>query len=384
MKEKSISSSTIGQFLSLVRASLWQTNVDSTPFKDAAIDWDEIGKLSMQQTVGGLVINAALSLPEDLLPPKEWLHKGYSFMERNRRTHLFLDKCVAEVCSKLKENGITTVLLKGQAYARAYSNPDLRQCGDIDLFVGEKNYFRAYKASLKLGWKREGDFRKDAKHYNCSYKGVDIELHKIAGLLPSHRPNLHFQEWSRIQLNEESDSMIIGKETIKVPSPIFNVVFVFMHMYLHFLNGGIGLRHVCDWTRLLHIHHKDIGVDELEQRLSDFGLLRAWRIFTNIPVQYLGLPEKECPLYSRHHSKEADKILSFILKEGNFGRALPKQSKRPKGYFSGKIYSLQKTTQRRWSKVWIDPTSILINYCAYIYRGTRKVMSDILKNDRNL
>ncbi len=368
------------QLASLVKYSLWNIPIDRRLYIDFPVDWDAIGRMAMEQTVGILVTEAALSLPEDLLPPKEWIRNAYSINERNRRTHKLLDWSVAEVVSKLKAEGIETVLLKGQAYARAYPSPSLRQCGDIDIYVGNENYYSAYKVVNGLGWDDEEKFMPEAKHYGCNLNGVRIELHRIAGILPTQKANRKFQEWSQQQLFLKNSIIEIGGEKISIPSPIFTVIFVFMHMYLHFLNGGIGLRQICDWTMLLHAHHKEIDTEELEKLLKDFRLLRGWKLFSPIAVNYVGLSEEECPLYSNNYPKQSFKILSFILKEGNFGRASQDKSKRPDGYLAGKIYSFCRNSSRMKSKVTIDPHTILLSYSSYIFRGLKRVLEDLLRS----
>ncbi|MDE6511990.1 MAG: nucleotidyltransferase family protein, partial [Muribaculaceae bacterium] len=320
------------QLLVLVRASLWQLPADETWFSKDVVDWQKLGQLALQQTVGILAFEAALSLPQYLRPPKEWIQKAFSFIEANRRTHMIIDVCVAESISKLRNAGIEAVLLKGQAYARAYPRPDMRQCGDIDLYVGEASYRLAYEAVKRFGWKREERFLPKAKHYGCWLRGIRIELHRITGQLPWHSADRKFQQWSRTQLNESPEYLVIGGEKVKVPTPVFDVVFVFMHLYHHFLNGGIGLRHVCDWTMLMHAHAKDINTSELVQKLKEYRLLNGWKSFAPIAVDHLGLPEAECPFYSIKYRRKSERILAMIMKEGNFGRANRTHTPRPESY----------------------------------------------------
>ncbi len=377
MKECFASEISVRQLLSLVRASLWQTPVDCRLFVDRPVDWEEIGRLSVQQTVGALALNAALTLPKEVAPPKDWILKACSFLERNRRTHQLLDKGVAEASARFAEAGIPSVLLKGQAYARAYPDPTLRQCGDIDLYIGEENYRQAYMVTKELGWESDERFASDAKHYGCINKGgVRIELHRIAGQLPSRSADRRFQEWSRKQL-QPCRSGIIGGEPIDVPAPAFDVIFVFMHLYLHFINGGIGLRHLCDWVMLLHAHCKEIDVKHLEQLLEEFHLLRGWRFFTPIAVGYLGLPENECPLYSPECARAADRIMSFIIREGNFGRARQRRAVRPRGYLARKAYSFRLLTSRLYSKFWLDPNAVMKYYGSFVMAGSKKVIKDM-------
>lgn len=167
VKPTSTYSPTVSRLLSLVRASLWQVPADTAPFTGAPADWNDIGALARLQTVAPLAVEGAMTLPPHLQPPKEWLLKGLSLVERNKRTHLLLDSCVAETFTRLAEAGITPVLLKGLAYARAYPKPTLRQCGDIDIYVGEDSYHRAYEASRRYGWESPYKFLPGEKHYAC-------------------------------------------------------------------------------------------------------------------------------------------------------------------------------------------------------------------------
>lgn len=377
MKEVPVFSPAVKQLLSLVRASLWQTPVECLPFNARHIDWDEIGKLSVQQTVGALAFNAAMRLPQELLPPKGWIRKAYSFIVCNKQTQMLLDSCVADASARLTATGIRPILLKGQAYARVYPEPGLRQCGDIDLYVGEEQYFPAYQATKNFGWKSEERFIPYGKHYGCFNKEVRIELHRIAATLPSRSANRRFQEWSRQLLQQGHDTILIGEQQIEVPPPVFNLIYVFLHMYMHFLNGGIGLRHVCDWTMLLHAHYKAYDMAELEKLLKEFHLLNGWRFFTPIAVRYLGLPEQECPLYSPECINKADRILTLIMKEGNFGRARKKKTERPKNYLAGKVYSLLQVTSRSYSRVLLDPAMTLRYYINFVRIGSKAVIMDL-------
>ncbi len=377
IKDGFVASSTVSQMLALVRTSLWQTFERGLLSDALPLDWNEIGKLAMQQTVGPLVFDAAMRLPKEQLPPKEWIFKAYSIIYRNRQTHSLLDSVVAESCAKLSAEGIRAILLKGQAYAQVYPDPTLRQCGDIDLYVGEKNFRDAYMVANNCGWESEEKFLPNAKHYGCIDQGVRIELHRIAGELRPKASNLKFQHFSHEQL-QFARTVEIGGEKIYVPTPTFDVVFVFMHLYLHFLGSGIGLRHVCDWTMLLHSRYREIDVNRLEKLLKDFNLYRGWCSFTPIAVTLLGLPENECPFYSQRYERRASRILNFIIKEGNFGRSKRKQRKKPERYLARKMQALKSLTSQYMGKLIIDPEIVLRTYIRSLRMGSKGIIYDLL------
>lgn len=369
------------QMLALARSSLWQKPVDEALFAGTSVDWQNIAKLALQQTIGSLVCEGALSLPPYLHPSKEWKQRALAFMESNRRTHILVDSCAAEAVGRLKGEGIEAIMLKGQAYSRAYPRPDMRQCGDIDLYVGENNYYPAYEAAKRFGWKCEEKFIPGAKHYGCRINGVRIELHRMAGKLSLNSSDRKFQQWSNKQLSFSEMTIPIGSEDIPVPIPMFDIVFVFLHLYHHFLSGGIGLRHVCDWTMLMHAHSKEINLSELKEILKEFRLMRAWKYFAPIAVDYLGLPKSECPLYSEHYIRQSKRVLLTILKDGNFGRGRMSVAKYPEGYLAWKLYSFRRTSLSQMKKLWIDPNTISRAYGSYVIKGITRIIKDIIKRD---
>ncbi len=368
---------TVDRLMALLRAVLWQAPADGRLFAGTRVDWDAIGRLAAQQTVGALALDAALKLPPELLPPREWRLKALALMERNRMTAVLLDRRVGQVVGLLRARGIRPVLLKGQAYARAYPDAGLRQCGDIDMWVGEEHYRAAYEAAGYAGWERDEPFVPRGKHAGCRVGGVSVELHRVAGELPGAAANRRFRAWSREQL-QSGRTLDIGGARVEVPSAMFDVVFVFMHMYLHFLNGGIGLRQVCDWAMLLHRHTAAIDRAVLERLLREFGLLEGWRMFAPIAVERLGLPEGECPLYSPHYAAKAERVLEFIVREGNFGHLGRRRTARPAGFLAGKLHSFRFVTGRLADKLAVDPAGVMRFYAGYVASGIRRVVDEMM------
>lgn len=64
-----------------------------------------------------------------------------------------------------------------------------------------------------------------------------------------------------------------------------------------------------------------MGVKLLKRRLTKMGLMREWKAFAALSVDYLGIPVEALPLYAsdRKWSRKASRILSFVLETGNIG-----------------------------------------------------------------
>lgn len=376
MEEKPITA----HLLSLLRAALWQTPADADCFSRGPVNWNDICDLSLKHTVRLLAFQGTLSLEEPLRPPMEWLRTTLAFSVRNLLIHRQLNTCLTEAVCRLKEAGITPVLLKGQAYAQHYPRPEWRQCGDIDLYIGEMDYPRAVAIARECGWQSRPNENNQpgGKHYSCYLHGVRIELHRVAAILDLPAPNRRFQRWSHDQLSLTTRKMYIGEIEVSLPPPLFDVVFVFQHLYHHFLNGGVGLRQLCDWVLLLHAHSSSIDYRELETLLSRFGLLRGWKMFGCIAVDWLGLPAQEFPFYSSRYGSRSEKILGIILREGNFGHYAPGKTERPDGYWRGKLHSYARHQKRFSSLFPIAPREVAWAYGQFIQKAVQRICREKL------
>ena len=77
---------------------------------------------------------------------------------------------------------------------------------------------------------------------------------------------------------------------VPLPSPDNDVIIVFTHFLQHFFVGGVGLRQICDWCRLLWTYRSEIDAAKLEGRLREMGIVSEWKAFGAFAVEYLGLP----------------------------------------------------------------------------------------------
>ena len=152
-------------------------------------------------------------------------------------------------------------------------------------------------------------------------------------------------------------SWMNGKTQVFLPAANEDVVYVFAHILQHFYKGGIGLRQICDWCRLLWTYRESLNHGLLEQRIKRGGLMSEWKTFGAFAVELLGMPVEAMPLLDVRCKKEdgrceidanlrkkADKICKFILEVGNFGH------NRDNSYFQKHSYFVQKCISA-WRRV---------------------------------
>lgn len=363
------------QFLELLRAGLWGTAADPEQFKDGA-DWKGIIDLAREQTVLILVADGYATLPPQYQPSKTIQFNVEAFRVRMAQMHALLNKEIKTLSHLMDTNGIRSVLLKGQGLARNYPKPLSRACGDIDLYVGEDQFDKAKQLLEDLGV-THGEESESEKHYHCNRGNIVIELHRFTELLRLPWENRRYQEWTRRHLIEtaEFDVWNMDDHAVNLPPVQFNVLYVFYHFYNHFQTSGIALRQICDWAMFLHTHAGQYDKEVLKNDLKAFGLRSPWKVFAQMVVDYLGLPADEMPLYTPSGIR-AGKALDMVLTYGNFGRTqIAARGPRPKGYYSGKLYSFFHTLGNNLRLFPIFPVKTIINFTAFTIHGTIVAMN---------
>lgn len=357
----------------LIRSALWGDSFDADLIKTDD-DVKRVVNQARKQTVLGLASYALVNNAEAIGIGRDTLRMLHGLQLSIAQLHLTLNAVLVEVVKLFEQNGIDTVLLKGQGVAANYPSPTLRQCGDIDLYVGKENYLKAC-ALLKRISSDSSQNQENEVHWHTEYKGVMVEIHRIIGRLASPARDKRFERWSVEQLtSDKSMAVTIDGYDINIPPVNFNAIYIFNHIWHHFMIGGIGLRQLCDWALFLHTYRDKIDSDELERRLKSFGLLNPWRILASIVVKYLGLPADECPLYEHEMDIKADQVIAIIIRDGNFGNYTPHKSERPQGYVAGKLHNVKLITGRCIMLLNIVPKNTLEQYIHYLYTGIKQVV----------
>ena len=312
-------------YVGLLRASLWGGVAPEAPSEPVAV----LQLADSQKTVP-LIGDAFARCGCD--PGGRAAHLLSSIMATTVYNRSMLEREIADICSMLDGHGIRAVLLKGQGLARWYPSADLRECGDIDLWVPEKDYARACELLLEFeqGLGEVSVSQKSEKHFRVQRRYVVVELHRRAEVLSSARRDAFY---SAVELEGLMSGVVMQDfcgVQVATPADTFNAFYVFLHAWNHFTGFGVGLRQVCDWALLLHARGRELQVGVLQGWLEELGLMRAWQVFGALAVDCLGMPAGEMPFYSARYARRGRRLLRLILREGNFGKERSVRKNRPR------------------------------------------------------
>lgn len=305
-------------FFPLLKAGLWEKGVQLLPF--SRIDFNALYELADEQSVVGLIA-AGLEHVEDMKITKPmalpFLKRVFSLEGRNQAMNEFIDRTVV----LMRENGVYTLLIKGQGVAQCYAFPQWRSAGDVDFFLDAENYEKAKSVLTPLASEVEVEDKRRL-HLAMTIDDWTVELHGTLHTEISKRMNKGIDAIQREIFTEGKVRVWRNGDTdVLLPAPDEDVVLVFTHILEHFFIGGVGLRQLSDWCRLLWTYREQIDVPLLESRLRGMGLMPEWKGFAALAVGYLGMPADAMPLYSDapKYLRKADRICRLVLQTGNMG-----------------------------------------------------------------
>ena len=324
-----IKDNTIEAFFALVRAGLWgeagaNLNLNANDNLFEGVEWEKIYQLAQEQSVQGLVL-AGLEHSE-IKPPKElllqWIGEVQLIEQRNKEMNAFINQLIGD----LRKSNIYTLIVKGQGMAQCYERPLWRASGDIDFYMNDDDFQKAKIFFRPLVDKFDPD-DEYTRHINMHYGEWVVEIHANQNCSLSPRINRMMNEvhnnlfyYGKVRSWDNNGTQIF------LPSADNDALIIFTHFLNHFYRGGVGLRQICDWCRLLYTYKYSLNYEFLESRIKRAGLMSEWKAFGAFAVKYLGMPIEAIPFLNVNDNlndslkRKADRICEFILEVGNFGQ----------------------------------------------------------------
>ena len=346
-------------FFALLRAGLWADipvhGEGLTINGSSHVDWEEVYQLAEEQSVVSIVLagfeNSGVKPPQDLL--LQWIGEVQIIEQQNKSQNEYVGKLI----EKLRKEEIYALLVKGQGIAQCYERPLWRSSGDIDLFLSGRNYKKTKKILMPLATSIDEEDTQEL-HLGMDIDNWTVELHgSLRSCCLSRMDKVIDEAQNDVFYGGNVRSWLNGKVQVFLPGVNCDVIFVFTHILKHFFNGGIGLRQICDWCRLLWTYKDSMDYGLLESRIRKMGLMTEWKTFAFLAVNTLGMPEQAMPFYSSKSrwKRKADRSLAIILKTGNFGHNVDRSYISENNIAKRKLITAWRGTLESFSHVTIFP-----------------------------
>ena len=277
--------------------------------------WVEIYEESKRQAIVGVVFCGLECIPIEQRPPRKiWLQWIYSTCMQESTYRKHCEEAVY-LTREFDSAGFRSCVLKGVGAAQLYPKPERRKCGDIDLWVNGR------REDLMLYLKNKCEVSHVEWHHIGVHllDDVPVEVHVYPAWLYNPWYNCRLQRYFKRMTDAQ---MVEREDGLKYPDAAFNAVYSLTHCYHHFLEEGVGLRHVVDYYYvLLQLHGdsvcgNDYGSDIL-RTICQIGLGKFLGAMMWVLQDACGASEEL--LLCAPNPKEGLFLLDEIISAGNFG-----------------------------------------------------------------
>ena len=329
-------------YLELLKAAIWGNELTSERVGELESERvNEIIRLAAFQGTGPLVFDQLLKLKDVEIPVAMRMQ-----MKQQCLMSMMLQQSMLTILSKawyaLEQADIHPVLLKGFALAQLYPQSHLRQWGDMDVYVGEQNYYLACEVLRESfpGIEHTEHEEDEARHYNFVFDNTVLETHRVSAVFHHPHDKRFYEQLEAQCLTKDGPKIDIEGLQITLPEDTFNVFFTSLHAWNHFKETGMNMKQLCDIAVLLHAKRETIDRVRLNEMLSKLHLKEVWQLIMYILVQHLGLPQDEAPFYTEACKERAELLFVRIISEGS-SRPHPNYDVDKMSYMKRKWVTLQ-------------------------------------------
>ncbi|MGM9698678.1 MAG: nucleotidyltransferase family protein [Prevotella sp.] len=347
-------------FMRLLRSGTFGDNEIAEPMSHWK--WRRLFQMSLMHGVSALVYDGIkkrsdelyVNIPYDLR--LLWQQNTKEIETENHR----VNNLTAELFQIFKKEQLRPIILKGQAIALLYPNPDHRTGGDCDIFFPYEP--QALKADA---WAQEnGKVAEGQDRYTVPYtwKGMAVENHHRMQRLTNVWLNKRLQSIIESEIRCCDSSYVnIDDTRIETLPPTLNLLIEITRIARYILNDGVRLKQLIDLGMMLRTIGAKVDFVKLQEWINRLHLQRIATLEASLLIELFGFSEDELPFFMSRYASDityiAEELLQFdsthsdewyftqgknIFVKSNNSKAMLWQVKHSFRYF--KFYPTEMTT----------------------------------------
>ena len=273
--------------------------LNNEPMTDE-LDWFSVWSFAKKHSLEQFVALYMNKLPEEQRPNSELESEISEYYALLVTTHTNQAIAVSSIHLALEELNCYHLFMKGSVTKERYAIPFYRSMGDIDFLYQESQHDQVKMALLEEGFTDYKEGRKNDYYYRRPY--VRVEAHRQ--LVPSDSSYYSYcsRVWQRVHVASGCKYCF---EMSLEDELIFNII----HLAIHFLEGGAGIRFILD----VYVYNRyKMDTQYIEQELTELDLLEFYHNISDLADNWFG-EGKETEI--------SKKIGQFVLSNRTFGTA---------------------------------------------------------------
>lgn len=308
-------------FLDILKTAMIQTSCEIECNLDAK-QWEEIYQISEKQQLAPMIYQQIFQ-NESFQNSDEEFQNFWKMDTLNqagnqaRKSILFL-----MLFDKMRQSGLTPLVVKGIVCRELYQNPDLRTSNDEDLYIPRDQFIRMDQFLKNEGFIREelidGKVYQEVPYQN-PMNGLYLEVHMDLFAQESGAYG-HFNQLFEDAFDTYMEVEIQGSRVLTLNARQ-HFLYLICHSLKHFLHSGFGIRQVCDILCFAKKYHDQFKWSEVRQIMREYHMETFAMNVLDIGVCYLGFTWEDMGL-SKPEDLEIDctPLLDDMLDGGIFGQ----------------------------------------------------------------
>ena len=274
-------------------------------------DWQDFFQFCYSHSILGVVFagieRANRPISQQVL--LEW----FSFVESTKQQNAVVNKRLIAISKWFDEKGYKSVILKGQANGLMYPSPELRNPGDIDIWVDCEKV-----KLIKLVTSQCPGAEYSIHHIKMPvFKDVSVEVHYRPIYLINWFVDRKLQRYvSRIENEQFKNRVNLDGTEVGCLTNDFNVVYQLLHMYAHFFSTRNNFKQFVDYYYLLKQGLIEEQKKEAVTLMKELKVLKYGRGMMWVMKDVLGLDKSQ--LVVEPDEKVGRAILRESMRYGTF------------------------------------------------------------------
>jgi len=316
----------------------------------SSIDTQKLIPLAIQHGILPLVYKTLKYLgTKHLMVNTEILSELKAHYMRISQRNMLMSAELIRIVKLLKDNGIEALAFKGPTLSQmAYGDITLRQFGDLDILIRERDRFKMMDLLIQSQYTPEIDLKESTKKtFFDSVNVIGLYQTSIGVLVEIHWELLsknYAIDWEEQSLWKKQESVAINKKIIPVLPVEQQLLYLCVHGSKHLFER---LEWICDIDRSIRTH-TDIDWVYLVNEADKLGIRRMLFFGLSLSQQFFSLPLPKQIEKAIAEDKDIPKLISKVI-EINFSET----SKKGKSYSSfGLLWSMRENLSDQLRFAW--------------------------------
>jgi len=280
------------RLLEIIKLALWDKAIDESQLSSLDYkEWLGLYQCACVQGVAAIFFDGVDKLQKKSKACRRLLSNvGVQSVLGSEKRWLGQMQVATALSVKFKKHGLQMLLLKGLGLSLCYPNPKHRECGDIDIYL-----FGDYEKGNRIAEQKLGgkvvEFSKKEDHIEIG--DFSIDNHKDF-LWTASKNNREINKYLRSLLKEDKLPKLLDTD-ILLPTAEFNLFFLIVHSFGHFMREGMSLRQMTDIACFLEKNEEKLDWQGCIETLQRFRLKRFADGIISFIKHYFGLTFSYAP-----------------------------------------------------------------------------------------